>query len=1312
MKRHHLIFSILFILSPLIIFADNYVIINQVMYDARSAASSVSNGEYIDLYNAGIDTVSLAGWQLTGSKPTEKITLAETIPNGEHLIVACRRGNNAFRLDSVYTLPQDTNYKIVYQNKITLNNEGETITLINAQNDTIDRMYYDGESNASIPNRLSAPNTNGTPGDSCVSLHRTWVEFDAEGKVIHGTSRWKTEFVSFNTTMLPYDTYFEHNLIGEQTLPTGENYILSITPLDPTTRIDINDGQPSVSSGVRIHANLQYLDGLGRQDEAIALGTNPCKNDIVTVFDYYDKRNLSRQWMPVVRETDGQKINLTDIKTQAQTDYEDSRPFSEIRYENSGRKRPTEWIRQGRIYENNTATQVYNLNEANHVRIYTVNSDSSLYTDGACYNAAMLYKDIVSDEDGKSVISYTDKQGRKIMEERNGSCTYYVYDDLGRLRYVLPGLSSSELNGGNYHLQNPKLKAIAYCYNYDSIGNLTYKRLPGCEPQYMVYDRLGQLVLKQDGNQRAENKWTLCAYDSIGRNLYTAEIKLAQSHDYYISFFADKWQVEHYGGNQANVIPNTGYASSLLGTNDLRLLMVSYYDNYDYLSKIPTPMRQAIRFVQESGYGLQHDNATGLLTGTRVYNLSEDGYTATAYYYDAQSRIVQSRSTRSTDNYKTVTTTEYLFDGSIAQQLTEQGKNDDLVREHYRYAYDHAGRVKNVSYQLNNGAEITLSAFSYDSIGRLVQNLLYNKRDIITYSYDMRNMLTEAQNKHFTERLYYAGNLPSGVGACYNGNISATSIIYPDTAYLFAYTYDQCDRLLFSNRLTNYGTAYSEQFTYDNAGNVLSLKRFNNNQLMDSLEYYYGNEGNRLWSVTDNGHDGDVYDAIEYHNGIVQADTTMLYDANGNLIYDTDRDICAIHYNILNLPDTIQFTSGHMIVNMYDATGRKYKSIVYTNKASIIPQSYDFAHYSFETDSLYCQATEYTGNIETCTTKDSVITIQRRIHNAIGYYADSTYYHYIKDHLGNICAVVHSAADTLVQNTMYYASGVPMSQSYGRDRQPYLYNGKEFVEAHGLNTYDYGYRGYYAPVGRFTGIDPLAEQTPWQSPYSYAGNRFVNAIDWMGLGGLTSMADGNVRHYIVIDKYGNYLGGEDNDDNGIYLSPDGKWEPKDGINGLERVGRMMFPFWLYENWIGKGHKASGLYYDNRCSVSVSGSIGWQISFEKFIGISVPSWELFDLSMSIWSYSEGFEWGEFKYDYILNEKEYKTTIGAQVYGGYEYSVKHNVITDSPVYESLSHIFSIGPVYFSSDGTFGITLTIAVIGGVSISITGNLYYESNE
>ena len=96
---------------------------------------------------------------------------------------------------------------------------------------------------------------------------------------------------------------------------------------------------------------------------------------------------------------------------------------------------------------------------------------------------------------------------------------------------------------------------------------------------------------------------------------------------------------------------------------------------------------------------------------------------------------------------------------------------------------------------------------------------------------------------------------------------------------------------------------------------------------------------------------------------------------------------------------------------------------------------------------------------------------------------------------GNISAARVSQADTLVQSTIYYASGVPMAQSFGRDKQPYLYNGKEFIEAHGLNEYDSQARYYYAPIMRTTTIDPLAEKYYHLSPYSWCGNNPINIID-------------------------------------------------------------------------------------------------------------------------------------------------------------------------------------------------------------------------
>jgi len=51
----------------------------------------------------------------------------------------------------------------------------------------------------------------------------------------------------------------------------------------------------------------------------------------------------------------------------------------------------------------------------------------------------------------------------------------------------------------------------------------------------------------------------------------------------------------------------------------------------------------------------------------------------------------------------------------------------------------------------------------------------------------------------------------------------------------------------------------------------------------------------------------------------------------------------------------------------------------------------------------------------------------------------------------------------------------------------------------GYDTYDYGARGYYAAMGRFTSVDPMAEKYYSISPYAYCAGNPVNNIDPFGL---------------------------------------------------------------------------------------------------------------------------------------------------------------------------------------------------------------------
>lgn len=65
----------------------------------------------------------------------------------------------------------------------------------------------------------------------------------------------------------------------------------------------------------------------------------------------------------------------------------------------------------------------------------------------------------------------------------------------------------------------------------------------------------------------------------------------------------------------------------------------------------------------------------------------------------------------------------------------------------------------------------------------------------------------------------------------------------------------------------------------------------------------------------------------------------------------------------------------------------------------------------------------------------------------------------------------------------------------------YGFNGKEKSdEVYGEgNVYDYGFRIYNPRIGKFLSVDPLFKSYPWYTPYQFAGNTPIQAIDLDGL---------------------------------------------------------------------------------------------------------------------------------------------------------------------------------------------------------------------
>ena len=580
------------------------------------------------------------------------------------------------------------------------------------------------------------------------------------------------------------------------------------------------------------------------------------------------------------------------------------------------------------------------------------------------------------------------------------------------------------------------LDQYAFQYKYDGRNRCIWKKLPGAGYMEMVYDNADRLVFSQDGNQRAltSGNWTYYKYDGLNR------------------------------------LTEQGTCTNKVTTSGTNVLVQHFYDSYAF--------RSQAGFNNSNFPDDASGNGKGALTASVATVLGSSNKIYTAYYYDIKGRVVKTVQSNPLGGYD-VAATVYTFTNkpaTVTHTHTASGKTTRT--EVYTYSYDHADRLLKVEHTLG-GTKITLADYAYDNLGRLQSKSLHGSAtNKLTYAYNVRGWLTGISGTKFTQNLYY--NTGNGT-ARYNGSISSMTwkAGNESTVRGYKFTYDGLDRLLNATYGETAGInantdRFSENVTaYDKNGNIKTLQRYGQTAasgygLIDNLTFTLA--GNLLNRVDDAAAASAYGGGFEFKDGVKQANE-YTYDSNGNLTKDLNKGISTITYNVLNLPNMVTFSDGSTIAYTYGADGTKLKTVHKTGSTT--------------TTTDYCGNVVYENGVQKLLlTDEGYVTL-----------SDSKYHYYLKDHQGNNRVVINQSG-TVEETNHYYPFGGVFASS--GNVQPYKYNGKELDAKKGLNWYDYGARHYDAALGRFTTVDPSAENYYSTSPFTYCLNNPLNYIDPLG----------------------------------------------------------------------------------------------------------------------------------------------------------------------------------------------------------------------
>lgn len=876
------------------------------------------------------------------------------------------------------------------------------------------------------------------------------------------------------------------------------NFVDYLVPSVPATdTLFLNTQTPG-----QVEKTRTFRDGFDRtyqsiQFNAVVTSTNQTK-DIIRVADNRPQQN-GYSFLPFSRDAYSGTGNgaATSAFNEQKAYYNSVYPgegytsYSKRRYLSDAGMRQSQDYSPGKsqVGQARMVGDKKIVNYKNEVRVWHLNASGMPVSNGY-YPPNTLYGDSLTNQDGVPVIMFYDKNNRLIAKAIADSfylkyvgdvgipnfgfqATYYVYDDLGLLRYTL---TPKAVQASGSTISTGVLNNLCFQFKYDSRGRLSQKRKPG-ESAFteFVYDRNQRIVMRRTPKEQSANKWEITFYDKRGRVIATSLYSSSLSRDACQDFF-DQYAGASYPVNDIRyyLLTDAGGGQYPPESGISGNVMMSYlcYDDYSLSDPSKALYNSLIsrlsftQFLTIPGAEVPYRgiNTQGLLTGEKIRILPAPGvdtgstgaWRQSAIYYDNKGRAIYKSSFDLFHNdtvHLDYVGVQYDFRNRailtkhmLINQNSHDGNNThtELTQNTYQST---TGLLQETDHKLDNGTWNILAIYKYDDLGRVNQQVLGDYGEVRDYNYNIRGQLAginghyaengdkQGESRSFGESLKYDYGFTK---PRYDGKISGMvwrgSGGAQDKALAYGYAYDPAGRLTTADfregqdQNGQYITSstwdkdtmdYSvSNITYDKNGNILSKDMrgpgFTANNVptpsnIDQLTYSYAANSNQLSSVSDAI--SQNYGDGDFQNGNTSGND-YAYDEDGNLTTDMNKGITDATYTLFDKPQFIQLPNGASVRYSYTAAGNKVQEQVISDSVNKI--------------------TDYIGNF--VYQNDSVQYASTGVGRTVWNMDTTKEEFFVKDHLGNVRSIIDVYHYPILQYlTTYEIASAQLEEMYFDD---------------------------------------------------------------------------------------------------------------------------------------------------------------------------------------------------------------------------------------------------------------------------------------